>query len=419
MTDIVNQIYAGTITVADIASTGSATLATTNANTQYVIKDVNVSGVLVTGDRPGLAINDFRVAEIFAPATGSEIVDINSSIKYQAYETAPTLTDRNIKLISGLDTLFYENVTNKEINGTIVSTSGTTPVAISTVPTGKNANLEFAMSTSGATSGSLFYVRWDGNSSSTLYKRTGGVNGTETTVFSGSYTWFVFDGVDTYYYGQYENSNLYKYNINTGSTTAAYMGFVLSSTSYPSATLINNGKILVNPSGDGQTTYLYIIDPVANTYTQVTGLTNQGVNGTNYRIMGYYNAATNRYTLYKRYGTNLFKAQLNGALTVGSAYSGGVTNSTYNVGNIGPSSANYNCAYFEVDDTNYAIAQHGVSGKTDLKIYNTSTQSTTTQAWLPYATYADTIINYTQSAASPSTFTNTVKVRVTGVKTTL
>jgi hypothetical protein len=47
MADQVKEIFAGTITTADVASTGSYTLATTDSTTQFVIKDVTIDGVFI------------------------------------------------------------------------------------------------------------------------------------------------------------------------------------------------------------------------------------------------------------------------------------------------------------------------------------------------------------------------------------
>lgn len=413
---MVKEIFAGTLTVADIASTGSATLATTDANTQYVIKDVSVSGVFNTGDKPGLMVNDFRVAELATPATGSEIVDVDSTLKYQAYASAPVLTSTALKLIAGTSgSLALQSLTQFKLNGVVAGTTGAAPTSITTDLTSPAQATEFAQ----ANDGSLFYVYWDGNSDTRLYKRTGGANGSESQIFSLSYGWIVFDGIDTYYQGRYTNSTLHKYNINTGSSTTVGTGVTLADTSYPSASLMNNGMLLVNPSGNSQTDNLLILNPQTGASTRINGLQSSSVSGNQYKISGYYDAATNRYTLYKRWGSALYKARLKGAVTIGSTYSSGVTNSTFEVGSIGPSSGNYNTAYVAVDADNYSIAVHNIADKTDLATFSTVTLTTKIGAWLTFETRSNTIMQNVTSPASASSFQNSVKVRVTGVKSTI
>lgn len=414
MADTIKEIFSGTLTVADIASTGAVTLASTDANTQYVIKDVSVTGLFNPNDKPTLTINNFKVADVGISATGSEIMDINSTFKYCAYTSAPTLTANTFKLVSGQSGGFtLQSGTNYLLNGVNSKTISSAPVAVSS---GFASNVsEFSQSSNG----SIFYVQWDGNSVTNLFKRNGSINGTEETVVSLSYGWIVFDGVDSYYQGRMDNTVLYKYNINTGSTSSINIGTYLATTSYPSAYYMNNGKILVNPSGNSDTASFYVVDPSAGTYTRVTGLDAVGVAGTQYRISGYYNSTTNRYTFYKRYGATLYKATLNGALTIGSSYSGGVINTQYTIGSIGNANNNHNVGYVTVDSDNYTVAAHNVAGKTDLVTYNTATQIPTTVSWLPFFTISNTIITNTSSAAVPSDFTNSVKLRVTGVKSTI
>jgi len=62
---------------------------------------------------------------------------------------------------------------------------------------------------------------------------------------------------------------------------------------------------------------------------------------------------------------------------------------------------------------------HGENNKMDLITFNTLTFEKSTRPWIPFRTDTNSIIQDTTTSASPSVFTNTVKVRVTGVKTTL
>lgn len=413
MADTLKEIYAGTLTVADIATNGSATLATTDANTQYVIKDVSVSGVFTTGNTPALSVNGYSVADLSSSATGSEIVDVSSTIKYQAFPSAPVLTQTTLKYISGVaDAYRYQDGIIYALNGTTTSTTAQPEVTVTSNFSGASVTSQFARSNDG----SIFWVNWDGNSSTTLYKRAGGVNGTQTTLQTLSYSWCVFNGVDSYYYAI--SSTIYKYNINTGATTSITYATSMSGTSYPSAYVMNDGNLLVNYSGNGQTNALYIVSPTTAVYCVITGLADVSISGSNYRIAGYYDASTSRYTLYKRMTGTLYKTKLNGAVSLASTntYSGGVTNSSYTIGTVGSPNIN---TYTVVGPDTYTVAVHNQTGKTELAVFNTLTNSSTNIPWLTQTTDSDKIIQNTTTSSDVSNFTNSVKVRVTGVKSTI
>jgi hypothetical protein len=386
---------------------------TTDATTKNVIKDVQVSGVLAQGSNPALTINDFVVASMSTNATGNEIMDVNSTLKYRAAETAPNLTLQTIKAVL-FDGAYQDSSSVSYLfNGATTSTTITnTPIA--TELNGGNSSSNYAKSNDG----SLFYVMWDGNSSTRLYKRQGSASGTETTVLNFSYGWIIFNGVDTYYYGQYTSSTLYKYNINTGATTSVNVGVPLAETSYPNAALTNNGKLMVNYSGDGQTSAFYLIDPDTGAYTSISFGQGMSVSGQGYKMAGFYNAATNRYTFYKRMNSTLHKAQLNGAVTIGSGYGGGSFYTSHSIGNIGPASGNYNNAYTVCDSVNYSTGIHGVTGKTDLAVFNTELNSASTVPFLLFRTNSNSIMQNTDVATAASNFTATAKVRITGVQVT-
>jgi hypothetical protein len=427
MPDIVNEIFAGEITASSIAATGSVTLATTNSTTQYVVKDVSIEGTIADGNIPSLYVNAHKVAEVDRSVTGSEIVDFNSTLKYQAYDTAPTFTQQ-------LGTLFtaenaannigtYTNYINDNkllINNQAASNTGTEPVIIASNLSSNNNRLhQFSV----ANDGSVFYVFWDGNSQTLLYKRTGGINGLETTIFTGSYGWIVFDKIDSYYYANNGAQNYTKYNINTNTTTTSpNFGFLLSTTSYPNASLINNGNIILNPSGDGQPTYVYILNPTTNVAVQVNLPSNVVLSGTSAKLSAHFNAATNRYTIYKRINSNLYKYALTNALTT-STYSSGYTSTQYSLPtHFGHLQDLNNTAYTVVDDVNYSVARHQnpAANTTDMHTLNTLTNAVTITPFLNRRTLSDSVIVPISTNTIPaSAITRKVKVRVTGVKTTL
>lgn len=393
MADTLKQIYAGVISMSDVANTGGIQLASTDANTQYVIKDVSVSGAFTSTATPTLNINGFSVAGLNTNASGSEIVDVSSTIEYKAFASAPALIKKTVSLI---DNLRMTTKVETYANGSTISasTDSQTTSSISTV-TG-NSNLLIN------SSGSLFYSNIDGNSQVQLYKN---VDNVETQIFAGSYCWIVCDGVSKYYYTKANNSYLWTYNIETGAETSRYTGGnILSNTSYPSAWWMNNGKILINYSGNGQTSSFWILDPTSGGPSSVS-IQDVSVSGTTYRISGFYDSVTGAYTFYKRFNTTLYKN-----------YSvGGVNSFTqYTI----PSDSYATSGYTTCDATKYSWALHGVSGGTKLFTLDTSTGVSTTSDFLSSRTM-NGLIQIKNETAVASSVTKNISVRITGIKSTI
>ena len=409
MADTLKEIYKGTILFSDIASTGAVTLASTDALTQYVIKDVQVSGVLVTGTTPYLTVNDVNVATASTNASGSEIVDINSTIKYKAFSAAPIVLNTSYKGFTY--PLTYINSTITSVGGVTVPSTVT---ASSTVATGITNLVGMTSNQVGqvlvGTNGDVFYVTWNGNDGATLYKRSGGPTGSESTLQTMSYGWIVSNGIDAYHYVNGSSGVIYKYNINTASTTSVSTGVQMSQSSYPSAYYMANGMIAVNTSGNTDPTGVYIVNPATAAYTYLTLPNSVSFSGTAYRLSAYYNATTGLYTIYRKNGGTLYKCQLNSAFTVGAGYGGSYSEVSASV----PSTISNN-AYVTQDSTTYSYGLHNVLNKTQISTYDFSTATTTTVDWFPFGSYSQ-MFSYTQSVGLGSTVTSSITARITGIK---
>jgi hypothetical protein len=406
MADTLKEIYNGTVTMSGVASTGAFTMVTTDASTQYVIKDVHVIGALPGSTDPVLQVNGFSVGSLLLNLSGSEIVDINSTIKYCAYSVAPTLKSIAYKAYDHLN-LAFKTGNYCSINGatSAASTDATSSSAVSSGFSSYNNITALAVSSNG----SVIYVYGDGNSSFGIYRREGGVNGTETTIINSSYAWGVSDGASNIYYSG-SSGLVHKYNIETGSTTSFSCGYT-TYYSYPNAYYMNNGMILAY-TGNNTDQYL-IINPTTGATAIIYGLSSWGHSGTYYHMTGYYDASTDRYTIYRVYNTVLKKAVLNAAVTMGSAYQSGVTEISCTF----PYAAYLWQAYATCTATTFSWGLHNVTGKTQLSTINASTAIVTTADWLPFSTYTGAIFTVV-STASGSVFSNGVPVRITGIKST-
>jgi hypothetical protein len=234
-TEIVNKNILWTDYVAN-----SQSLFTTNASTRYVIKDMEVADNSYP-TAPSVVINNTKVASLSGSLTGTEIVDVNSTVNL-TYDTS---------------TAKYLNV--NDITGSTSYASGITDGAVFLTPSGftaSSATLNTAVSMSSLTgpncigawllNGNFYYFSSDGNSTQGFYRRAGGPNGTESTIYSNSYSPCVFDGVSKFFY--LNGSNVYAYDTATSSST--YIGGFPTGTTYP-LMMYSNGYLFYSPSYTG------------------------------------------------------------------------------------------------------------------------------------------------------------------------
>lgn len=404
MADTLKEIYRGSIALSDVAATGALTLLTTDAVTQYVIKDVQVTAPIVGATTPVLTVNDVPVVSLLSSSSGSEIVDTSSSIKYRAFTAAPTLVNKSFEGFTS-STTYFSDVAGL-LNGVAV-----TPYSLaSSTTTNLNAQVSIPTEFLKATNGDVFFVFWDGNSQSILYKRTGGPNGSESTIVNNSYGWCVSNGVDAYYYCSNGSSTVFKYNINTGATTAVSCPELLSSSSYPSAYYMASGQILVSTTGNSDPARLLIVNP-NNGVRVIVNLSTLSVSGNAYKFSGVLDSVTGKYTLYRRFGGTLNKVMLNSAIgTSSGTYAGTVTETSLSITGFPQA------AYITQTPTTYSYALHNVPGKTQLVTLDTVTGTATTADFLSFTT-ASHSFNFATTPALASNFTQTATLRITGVKT--
>jgi hypothetical protein len=104
----------------------------------------------------------------------------------------------------------------------------------------------------------FYYATHNGNDSQALYRRAGGINGTETTVFTGSYTGICFDGTSSFYWVQ--SGTLKKHDATTNTTSSIMPGSFPNGTTYCGICVVNNVVFwLSSYSGAGN---YYVCDTV-------------------------------------------------------------------------------------------------------------------------------------------------------------
>ena len=409
MADQVKEIFAGTISASDVA-TGSTTLFTTDANTQYVIKDVQVSSSFL--GTPELAINNFDVASLAGSVTGSEIVDVSSTAKYKISDTTPVFKN---DIQAGLSNSYIKkNTTQLLVNG--VSSGDPVTTEVATGFSSLNSQTQAVMYAV-ASNGDIYYGRTDGNSSQSIRKQT--VSGVNSQVVSMSYGWSVFDGNETIYYcgaSTFGGNVLKKFNINTGVTTSQTLNIHFVSSSYPHGVMTNNGKIACIHSGEPYGVFL--VDPIANTATSVGGMGSFSTSGTQYNMAAYYDETTNRYTFWRRNSNNLYKSVANNEIVIGSPYTGGHSNNQSTIPGSALSASEILYSYARGDDSSFIQFKDHFKETYTLDPTTGSVTTVKLDNYLPYNILYGFYYEI-QKPLTASEITSTVDVRVTGVKTTL
>ena len=411
MADQVKEIFTGTISSSDVA-TGSTTLFTTDASTQYVIKDVQVSSNFIGA--PKLVVNNFDVASLATSVTGSEIVDVSSTVKYKISDTTPVFKN-DIQAGISSSTYIKNNTSQLLINGVSSGDPVTTEVATGfSILNSETQGVMYAV----ATNGDIYHGTTDGNSTQRIYKKT--VAGVQTTLVSMTYGWSVFDGNETIYYcggNNFGSTVLKKFNINTEVTTQVSFGIPFCGSSYPLGVMTNNGKIACLYTGHSNSVFL--IDPVADTITRVDGMGSFSYSGNTFNMAAFYDETTNRYTFWRRTNSTLHRSTANNEIVIGSPniYTGGCDNNSSTLGNNQISGS----------DILYSYARCNVGSFTQFKDHfkesytpdsNNNVTTNIVNNYLPYNILYGLYYEM-QVLTTASAVTNTVNVRVTGVQTTL
>lgn len=227
MADTVKEIYNGKVQYGELADK-TKTLFTTDAQTKYVIRDVQISGSTY-GTAPELHINNMKVANLSGNLSGSEIVDANSTIALKDVGAAPTFFNIGSTIS---DNYASGGIFTELSNGAEVAPSLNT----ATIPnqgTTKAVNYLSQPATRWwFLNGDFYYYYFDSNSTTALYRRVGGPTGSEQQLSGNSYTPVAFDGVSKFYW--YHSYGTFAcYNTSTNTKTYISFGSANSGSTYP------------------------------------------------------------------------------------------------------------------------------------------------------------------------------------------
>jgi hypothetical protein len=403
MADTTTQIVNKNILWTDYVA-NSQTLFTTNASTRYVIKDMEVADNSYP-TAPSVVVNNTKVATLSGSLTGTEIIDVNSSVNL-TYDTS---------------TARYLNV--NDITGGTSYASGTTDGAVFLTPTGFTANsatLNTAVSMSGLNSnvigawllnGNFYYFISDGNSTQGFYRRAGGPNGTQSTIYENSYSPCVFDGVSKFYY--LNGSTVYMYD--TATSSSSYIGSFTTGTTYP-LLMFSNGYLFFSPSYTGYNVLYWL-----NVTTYASG--SFGTNTTQYSSLvgsvAFYDASTSLLTFNVGNQTSFSTGYYNYVISLAGTNPTFVSNSQSAFNSAKSFCYNSNCP----TNGNYAIML-GSGGGTSNTIHIVDSSmtivSSKTISGASFSTGSSNVGScnfFTPSAPVQLAVSPSMRLRITGVQT--
>jgi hypothetical protein len=266
MADQIKELSNGTYFIG--ALTNGVSIAGTDATTRNVVKDIYVQNNQLTavGATLDFVVNGVNVAGIDSSVTGSEIIDVSSTAVAQA--TASFQDDIfQILMPSTSVGAKINTFSTKRVGGVLSYVAPVTQSAAITAAFTNGTNIRGY-----ATIGSNFYY-WtnDGATAHNLYRRAGGINGTQTTVPDIAANMpVIFDGVDKFYW--LAASSIFTHNATTNTNTSVTLlnagtdwttaltnnprisyanGLVFWTSTTNGGTAAKNGVFAINPTTGG------------------------------------------------------------------------------------------------------------------------------------------------------------------------
>lgn len=288
MADQIKEISNGTYAIG--ALTNGVPIASTDADTQYVVKDIYVQNnqLPAVGASLNFNVNNVTVANLGSSVTGSEIIDVSSTAVAVASPTA--FTNEIIGFFGPTNgAAKATNVSARKVNGVQTSSVATQSAAITT-------GLTQSSSIAGQwfIGSDFFYLYDEGNSTQTLYRRVGGINGTENVVFNDSYSTIVFNGVDRFH--QVRSSDIRTYVPATNTTTSVVIqsgaSWPGSLTSYPRISYANGLVFWCY----NQSSAVWAINPTTGYNTRIVSVMNNAT-GPSFTPLEVYYSSGNYYFL--------------------------------------------------------------------------------------------------------------------------
>jgi hypothetical protein len=436
------DVYLNTFTGA------SKSIITTNGTTQYVIKDVQIGTNTIPGTEV-LSVNGVTTTPtLTANLSGSEIVDVNSTVSV-VLPAAPTYSKSGLSGMTNGYSSGSTFVDATNYNVSVGATTSTTAIGPSypALITGFNQSVANVQE-HWVINGDVYYWTYDSNTQFAFYKRTGGFNGTETLLKDyngngsisnsvGSYGQVVYGASTNKFYliGNQNNMVTYDPVTNTAtSTTLNQVGWPNLST-YPRMTMSNNGLIFVVPS-NGYGSNVWAINPANGhmiNFQSMYEITNYTSWGQNSRIFVHFTGTQYliwRFTNNYMYLTSTSTSSPPTFPTSSSSYYSSYTfNSIWDAGNFvipnqtsiwrQPDIYTANNATWNCVGTLSATAPVITSINLVTGVLSNVTVTGTINSGFGFKGYSPSLTPTAGEIASITNYPQRIRLRITGVQTTL
>ena len=268
MADTLEEIYKATLTASDFDSNGVKTIITTDANTRYVLRDIQVeSSEAQVPIKANLLINDMNVSNIDSSVTGSEIVGPSSTVKVDTSTYPLNYTDNYYQVINSSANL--EQNTTASIAGVVET--GLTNLKSTVTPVHSISNYDYIGYWEGVGPNNVVLkILYDGNSTTQYYVYNS--SGSQIASNTQSYSPKAFDGSRYLYYFP-SGTVMKRYDTWTDTTSdiSASIGNGVATT-YARLMYAGNGLYLgwKSYTNASATTRPFVFDSNKNTITTTT-----------------------------------------------------------------------------------------------------------------------------------------------------
>jgi len=243
MADTLEQIYRNTSLGETELNDGEHTILTTDANTSYVIKDMNVINTSSFTDT-NLELNGFNVGSLSANATGSLIIPPSSTLKIKTTDYPLKVYEKRTVMHTNQNSILVQ----KEFFDSSDNSTGTSKIGYTGNSTGLSTTTSEADLVEDGSNTYVAYTTTDGNSAQSVKQvlaQSHGQSAGETTLVSGNYIPFGLFDHPTY-------GHIAVSFVQNGSANLRYENLGDSPNNSVTPSSWNNGSI-TNGSYDGTT----------------------------------------------------------------------------------------------------------------------------------------------------------------------
>lgn len=427
MADSIVEILNTSITSTELpTSTSSYDIITTDANTSYVIKDVQANGY-VSGLKA--KINNFDVGDWSQTRTGSEVVDVSSTVSVSCENFPVDVLQIRASAFNGNTLLGEDNLFGLIQKETATTTFNTLSVASPYTTIGTTG-----VNTMFTVNNRVYQIYHQNNSTRALYQWNTPTSRTNLTT-TGYALICLAEDQDAIYYRN--GNSLRKVTLSTGSVTTinANVWNLPDLTSTYERSAYCKDWLFELPS-NAATTFIYAINTQTGIYINFTGLQDMGTFGPGSILFVSYNEATDQFYVYRTgdgtAGTlcqdilPLTKTQMDAVTTNQNTNTTTTQSSIASYTGIFPRDGRYfsefavgsqtdgNIFYFQHRNSNYNVFECDFRKKSSLKLTNRRGNGIDVGSYLSVISPSVSQLDALNFEFNPYE----IQLRITGVKTT-